>query len=243
MVPGYDLGGFLISRPRTSRGTFGNDVANPAIVNEPRPSTARNHQIEPAVVHGARYGHDIAARAHIEEEGWDATTFGVNRYRLSWRWIDAYSRAVPGVQVTYPDQCLRVRWGGFELGFYNGRGGADRDVRSFDFAATARRAEVGRLNQPTLPGMEIVPAELQHLLVAYAGSPANGCEAIYVGAPIADPATKYTSWAWIEPIWQFDPTKPGTGRHDAGTFTDFRDLDIPDLEVDLRDDDASDTGS
>ena len=196
-----------------------------------------------AVVRGARYGHDIAARAHIEEEGWDATTFGVNRYRLSWHWIGKFAAEVADVGVTYPDQCLRLRWDRFELGFYNGGSGADWDVHSFDFEATARRAEVGVLNQPSLPGLEPEPADLQHLLVVYAGNPSQACEAVYVGAPITDPRTGHTSWAWIEPIWQFDPSQPDTGRHRAGAFADFRDLDVPDLDVDLRDDVASDTGS
>lgn len=196
-----------------------------------------------AVVKGARYGHDIAARSHVEEEGWDATTFGVNRYRLSWYWISTFTAEVPGVDVTYPDQCLRLRWDRFELGFYNGGSGADWDVRSFDFAATARRAEVGVLNQPTLPGMEPAPADLQHLLVVYAGSPSNGCEAVYVGAPIADPRTGHTSWAWIEPIWRFDPSQPGSGQRDTGAYAGFRDLDVPDLDVDLRSQSTSETGS
>lgn len=196
-----------------------------------------------AVVRGARYGHDIAARSHVEEEGWDATTFGVNRYRLSWRWIGTFAAEVPGVGVTYPDQCLRLRWDRFELGFYNGGSGADWDVRTFDFGATARRAEVGILNQPSFPGLELEPADLQHLLVVYAGSPSNGCEAVYIGAPIADPRTGHTSWAWIEPIWRFDPSQPGIGRRDTGTYASFRDLDVPDLDVNLRDHGASETGS
>lgn len=196
-----------------------------------------------AIVRGAQRGHDIAARSHVEEEGWDATTFGVNRYRLSWHWIGTYAADVPGVDVTYPDQCLRLRWDRFELGFYNGGSGLDWDVNSFDFGATARRAEVGILNQPSFPGMEFVPADLQHLLVVCSGSPSQGCEAVYVGAPITDPATGHTSWAWIEPIWRFDPTRPGAERHDASRFADFRDLDVPDLDVGLRDDEASATGS
>ncbi len=196
-----------------------------------------------AVVRGARYGHEIAARSHVEEEGWDATTFGVNRYRLSWHWIANFAADVEGVEVTYPDQCLRLRWDRFELGFYNGGSGADWDVRSFDFAATARRAEVGILNQLSLPGMELAPADLQHLLVVYAGNPSQACEAVYIGAPIADPATGHTTWAWIEPIWRFDPNQPRTERPAVSSFADFRDLDVPDVEVDLRDDAASDTGS
>lgn len=192
---------------------------------------------------GARYGHEIAARSHVEEEGWDATTFGVNRYRLSWHWIGTFAAEVPGVGVTYPDQCLRLRWDRFELGFYNGGSGAEWDVRTFDFAATARRAEVGILNQPSLPGMELAPADLQHLLVVYAGSPSNGCESVYIGAPIADPSTGPTSWAWIEPIWRFDPNQPGSGQRRAGAFAGFRDLDVPDLDVDLRDHSAAITGS
>lgn len=196
-----------------------------------------------AVVNGAPYGHDIAARSHVDEEGWDATTFGVNRYRLSWHWIGTFAAEVPEVDVTYPDQCLRLRWDRFELGFYNGGSGADWDVHSFDFAATARRAEVGILNQPTLPGMETAPADLQHLLTVYAGSPSVGCEAVYVGAPIADPRTGHTSWAWIEQIWRFDPNQPGIGQGHAGRFAGFRDLGVPDLDVDLRDHSASETGS
>lgn len=196
-----------------------------------------------AVVSGARYGHEIAARSHVEEEGWDATTFGVNRYRLSWHWIGLYAGEVPGVDVTYPDQCLRVRWDRFELGFYNGGSGAGWDIRSFDFAATARRAEVGILNQSTLPGMELAPVDLQHLLVVYAGSPSNGCEAVYIGAPIADPRTGHTSWAWIEPLWRFDPNQPGVGQRDAGTYVGFRDMDVADVDVDLRDQSTSETGS
>lgn len=195
-----------------------------------------------AVVLGARYGHEIAARSHIEEEGWDATTFGVNRYRLSWHWIGTFAGAVQGVEVTYPDQCLRLRWDRFELGFYNGGSGADWDVHSFDFRATARRAEVGVLNQPSFPGMELAPADLQHLLVVYAGSPSHGCEAIYVGAPIADPVTGHTTWAWVEPIWRFDPNQPNAQSQPAGTFVDFRDLEVPEIEVDLRDD-TSETGT
>lgn len=196
-----------------------------------------------AVVRGVLHGHEIAARSHLEEEGWDATTFGVNRYRLSWHWIGIYASEVPGVDVTYPDQCLRLRWDRFELGFYNGGSGLDWDVSGFDFSATARRAEIGILNQPSLPGLELAPADLQHLLVVYAGSPSQACEAVYLGAPITNPATGHTSWAWIERLWHFDPTQPGAGRHDADTFKDFRDLDVPDLDVSLRDDHASDTGS
>lgn len=196
-----------------------------------------------AVVRGARYGHEIAARSHVEEEGWDATTFGVNRYRLSWHWIGVYAAEVPGVDVTYPDQCLRLRWDRFELGFYNGGSGAEWDVRTFNFGATARRAEVGVLNQPSLPGMELQPADLQHMLVTYAASTSLGCEAVYLGAPITDPATGYTTWAWIEPIWQFDPSQPGIGQHDTGAYAGFRDLDVPDLDVDLRDESTSETGS
>jgi len=194
-------------------------------------------------VRGARYGHDIAARSHVEEEGWDSTTFGVNRYRLSWHWIGTFAREVPGVAVTYPDQCLRLRWDRFELGFYNGGSGTEWNVHSFDFAATARRAEVGMLNQPDIFGGELTPAELQHLLVVYAGSPTNACDAIYIGAPITDPSTGHTSWAWIEPIWRFDPNQPGTGQKDGGTFADFRDLEAPQPDIGLRDNHESDTGS
>lgn len=196
-----------------------------------------------AIVHGARRGHEIAARSHLEEEGWDATTFGVNRYRLSWYWIGQYASELPGVDLTYPDQCLRLRWDRFELGFYNGGHGVGWDVSSFDFGATARRAEVGVLNQPSFAGMELVPADLQHLLVVYAASPLQACEAVYIGAPITHPATGHTSWAWIEQIWHFDPTQPGAGHHDGGAFDDFLDLDVPDLDISLRDDDESDTGS
>lgn len=192
-----------------------------------------------AVVKGARYGHDIAARSHVEEEGWDTTTFGVNRYRLSWHWIGLFAADIPGVGVTYPDQCLRLRWDRFELGFYNGGSGVDWDIRAFDFAATARRAEVGVLNQPSLPGLEVAPADLQHLLVVYAGSPTNGCEAIYIGAPIADPSSRQTSWAWVEPIWRFDPDRPRVRQPDSDAFVGFRDLEVPEIEVGLREQSAS----
>lgn len=115
-------------------------------------------------------------------------------------------------------------------------------MHSFDFRATERRAEVGVLNQLSFSGMELAPADLQHLLVVYAGNPSHGCEAIYVGAPIADQVTSHTSWAWVEPIWQFDPNQTNAESHSAGTFVDFRDLEVPEIEVDLRDD-ASETGT
>jgi hypothetical protein len=196
-----------------------------------------------AIVEGARYGHDIAARSHVEEEGWDATTFGVNRYRLSWHWIGVYAGGVPDVGVTYPDQCLRLRWDRFELGFYNGGSGPDWDIRAFDFAATARRAEVGVLNQPTLPGMEVVPADLQHLLIVYAGSPANGCEAVYLGAPITESSSGQTSWAWVEQVWRFDPDRPGVRQRDSDAFVGFRDLEAPEIKVGLREQRAAPAAS
>jgi hypothetical protein len=91
--------------------------------------------------------------------------------------------------------------------------------------------------------METAPADLQHLLAVYTGSPSVGCEAVYVGAPIADPRTGHTSWAWIEQIWRFDPNQPGIGQGHTRRFAGFRDLDVPDLDVDLRDHSASETGS
>ena len=187
-----------------------------------------------AIVAGARRGHDIVARSHNEEEGFDASTFGFNRYRLSWFWIAEMLKDVPDAMITYPDQSMHVRWGRFDIGFYNGGSGADWDPAAFDFSATARRAQAGVLNQMSFPGMEPEPGELVQLLVTYSANPTNGCEAVHIGAPITDPTTGQTSWAWIEPIWlHAGPPRPDRAR--TGTYEGFRDLEVADLDVDLRD--------
>src|SRR3546814_13452099 len=100
-------------------------------------------EILEAIVRGARRGHEIAARAHLDEEGWDSTTFGTSRYRLTWHWIAQELEPIDGVQPIDPTSCLRARWADIEIGFYNGGIGAGWDPDTFAFDSTARRPGVG----------------------------------------------------------------------------------------------------
>ena len=192
-----------------------------------------------AFVRGARRGHEIAARAHLEEEGWDSTTFGTNRYRLSWYWTAEFLDETDGVTVTDRSHCLRARWGHYEFAFYNGGIGADWDPRTFEFDATARRAEVGFANMSPLPGLAPNPVELQHLIVTYTGSPERGCLRVYVGAPITDPVSSSTSWAWIEEVWSAPSDGGPVTSTDESAWKSFRDLRADEPAVGLRADIAA----
>ena len=57
------------------------------------------------------------------------------------------------------------------------------------------------MNQVIMPGMEPEPSDLEHLLVVYSATMTSGCDTVYIGAPLFNPANGSTSWAWIEPIW------------------------------------------
>jgi hypothetical protein len=179
-----------------------------------------------AIVGGIRHAYETVANRHDPDDGFDGQTFGFSVYRVSWWHIERMLDQVPDVLYARPNHSLRIVADDYAIsGVYRGGDRLDYDVHSFDFeAGTLTRAQAPRNNALQVPLFKsdddailaVESAEVIHeLTVVHCGNPEDGCNAVFLGAPIFDVETGESRWVWVRRVYQLDLGELG-GLDDGG---------------------------
>ena len=198
-----------------------------------------------------RQVYDVNAERYDELAGDDAIVFGISVYRNSWFRVEQEVRELVGWKTSRPDGSLLISGHDYRLHIY--RFGDDEltDLDLFRIdehtsSATKRHvAETNRqlrfvYNQTT----ETPDATEYHdLWIVHAGNPADGCCAIWIGAPLAADEQLSGLWAWTIPVWTIERAESvDTSGTETNRQTPHDELPEPDIEITAVEDNQPETG-
>lgn len=188
--------------------------------------------------------YDTAGEVHGRDAGFDALTFGVMVWRLSWYHAEE-SLSAAGFRVDRPNNSLRVEVGPFSVHLYRAGDNANFDIENdFGFLiGTPTKTSIPTANSQqltlfNLEGNRIPPpgTHCTQLVVAHTGNPTEGLCAAWLGAPVL--MEDRAKWAWVTQIFTtappelaFLPPPPPMPQEEAG-FVSFQEQ--PEPVVDLR---------
>ncbi|MEM7339780.1 MAG: hypothetical protein AAF467_14090 [Actinomycetota bacterium] len=164
------------------------------------------------VVHGITKGHDIAARAYNDVEGWDGHCYGTVAWRLSWFQVEAHLEVRDDVKTSRPGGMFRIWHDGTKYTVYtSGSTDPNWSVFSYDFERSNGRIEVARSNHEQLTIFAEVATDtldepvddevFRELSFVYVGAADHGgCVAVYLGAPVGGESGEKT-WGWVRQVY------------------------------------------
>jgi hypothetical protein len=191
--------------------------------------------------------YDVAAEAHGRDPGFDALTFGVMVWRLSWYHAEQ-GLAAAGFTVDRPNNSLRAAVGTFDVHLYRAGDTAQHDIDTdFGFlSGTPTKEAISTNNARQLALFEGDPSlaprvTCSQLVLAHTGNPSDGLCAAWLGAPLVNGDS--VQWAWVTEIFSnappeldfLPPPPPVPDDANRGQFVAFSDQPEPDLDIGRRD--------
>lgn len=191
-----------------------------------------------SIVGSLRKTYNANAARHDELLGDDAMTFGVLNWRNGWHGVEEALADFEGVRCSRARGSLDVEIGPARLHFYGYSGSERNNIDAFPFldgSKTKQRIPIS--NQLSLAldwGDDEPETRLVDLICVHTGNPLDGLCSIWIGAPI-QAEDGVISWAWVDRVWMIDRTPDGQ-RGSEEASRSHKDLDEPDIDIELRDD-------